>query len=402
MTGELQPLRAAIEARRDEMARLVADLVAIPTENPPGVRYEEALGVFAAACDRLGFAVEVRPVPGARREGQEPRWWLRATWGQGHRVVHFHGHIDVVPANADDLFQPRIADETIFGRGSSDMKGGLVSMLYGMRALAEAGRTLDGRIALTVVPDEETGGALGSRALLDAGLLTGADAVAMYTAEPTSGVIWNGCRGAITCRVRVPGRPAHVGLQHLGVNAFERGLRLLDRLRALKQDVEARRTAFAIEPEAARASILMLGGEVSGSRNFNLVPASFCFSVDRRLNPEEDFDTERRRLLEAIHGADVGAEVEIIQEARPAGVAASSPAALALAGAIAEVQGRPARFELCPGMLEIRFHAERGIPAFAYGPGLLSVSHGPKEFVKRRDVEECALIYARAAAHLLS
>jgi len=402
MTGEVQPLRAAIEARRDEMAQLVADLVAIPTENPPGVRYEEALGVFAAACDRLGFAVEVRRVPGGPREGQEPRWWLRATWGQGTRVVHFHGHIDVVPANADGLFQPRIADETIFGRGSSDMKGGLVSMLYGMHALAEAGRALDGRIALTVVPDEETGGALGSRALLDAGLLVDDGAVAMLTAEPTSGVVWHACRGAITWRVRVPGRPSHVGLQYLGVNAFERAWRVLNALQALKSEVEARRTGFPIEPEAARASILMLGGEVSGGANFNVVPDTFMFSVDRRLNPEEDFDVERARLLEAIHGARVGAEIEVIQEARPAGVSDTAPAAMALAAAVAEVRGVAPRFELCPGMLEIRFHAEKGVPAFAYGPGLLSVSHGPKEFVKRRDLEECALIYARAAAHLLS
>ena len=104
------------------------------------------------------------------------------------------------------------------------------------------------------MPDEETGGALGSRALLDAGLLVDQRAVAMLTAEPTSGVVWNACRGAITCRVRVPGRPSHVGLdtRRQRVRAV---LARANSLHALKQEVESRHTAFPIEPEAARASI---------------------------------------------------------------------------------------------------------------------------------------------------
>jgi succinyl-diaminopimelate desuccinylase len=394
-------LQTAVQARRDEIAQLVAELVAVPTENPPGVEYERSLRLFAAACERLGFDAEVQRVPG-QDNGASPRWWLRTFWGRGSRTVHFHGHIDVVPANGPGLFEPRITEDTIFGRGSSDMKGGLVSMLYAMHAIKESGVALDGRIALTVVPDEETGGARGSRALLDAGLLVDDGAVAMFTAEPTSGVIWHACRGAITCRVRVPGRPSHVGLQHLGVNAFERGWRVLNALHALKQEVEVRQTRYPIEPDAARFSILMMGGEVSGGANFNVVPDAFSFSLDRRLNPEEDFDTEKSRLIDAIRGAGVGAEIEIIQEARPAGVPDTAPAARALAAAIEEGHGEPARFELCPGMLEIRFHAEKGVPAFAYGPGLLSVSHGPKEFVKRGDLEDCAVIYARTAMALLS
>jgi acetylornithine deacetylase/succinyl-diaminopimelate desuccinylase-like protein len=56
---------------------------------------------------------------------------------------------------------------------------------------------------------------------------------------------------------------------------------------------------------------------------------------------------------------------------------------------------------MCPGLLEIRFYAERGIPAFAYGPGLLTVSHGPNEFVPLERIVECAQVYALTAAKLL-
>jgi succinyl-diaminopimelate desuccinylase len=65
------------------------------------------------------------------------------------------------------------------------------------------------------------------------------------------------------------------------------------------------------------------------------------------------------------------------------------------------VTGRAPKFEMCPGLLEIRFYAERGIPAFAYGPGLLTVSHGPNEFVPVERIVECAQVYALTGAKLL-
>jgi acetylornithine deacetylase/succinyl-diaminopimelate desuccinylase-like protein len=100
------------------------------------------------------------------------------------------------------------------------MKGGIVSMLYSIRALQECRMDLNGKIALTLVPDEETGGARGSAWLAAQGLL-GRNGVGMLMPEPTSGVVWNANRGAISLRVSVRGKSAHVGLQHRGENSFE-------------------------------------------------------------------------------------------------------------------------------------------------------------------------------------
>ena len=89
--------------------------------------------------------------------------------GDGPETVYFHGHFDVVPAQSRDQFSPSRADGTITGRGSADMKGGLVSMLYGAVAARELG-LLDGRrIVLHFVCDEETGGHAGSGHLRDHG-----------------------------------------------------------------------------------------------------------------------------------------------------------------------------------------------------------------------------------------
>src|SRR5207248_2212279 len=144
-----------------------------------------------------------------------------------------------------------------FGRGSADMKGGIVAMLFAVRALRECGIALNGRIGLTLVPDEETGGARGSAWLASQGLI-GRDAEGMLLPEPTGGIIWNANRGAISLRVTVLGKSAHVGLQHQGENAFERMLRVVDSLQELKREVEQRTTAYKIGPQQARRSILML------------------------------------------------------------------------------------------------------------------------------------------------
>jgi acetylornithine deacetylase/succinyl-diaminopimelate desuccinylase-like protein len=284
------------------------------------------------------------------------------------------------------------------------MKSGLAAMIYAAVALRDCGIKLDGRIGLVFVPDEETAGARGSRHLAGRGLL-GEDGIGMLTPEPTGGVVWNANRGAITLQVSVRGKSAHVGRQHEGVNAFERMLPVAQALAQLKADVESRTTAFHLQPEAARRSILMLGGRAEAGTNFNTVPEKCSFTIDRRINPEEDFDEEKRRLFDVIERARAAGaelEVEVLQEGRSCGVDPESALGVALARNVEAVMGRPAQFEMCPGLLEIRFYAERGIPAFAYGPGLLTVSHGPNEFVPTERIVQCAQIYALTAAEMLA
>ena len=79
----------------------------------------------------------------------------------------------------------------------------------------------------------------------------------------------------------------------------------------------------------------------------------------------------------------------------------SQPLARALAKSIHEITRRAPQFEMCPGLLETRFYAQRNIPALACGPGRLSVSHGPNEFVSLREMENCAAVYALTAVNLL-
>src|SRR5262249_19380145 len=141
-----------------------------------------------------------------------------------------------------------------------------------------------------------TAGPRGSKFLDSQGLL-GRNAIGMLTPEPTDGVIWNANRGAITLKITINGKSAHVGRQFEGVNAFEGMMALAQELAELKQEVEERVTGCEIQPEKAKHSILLLGGQSGGGTNFNVVPESCWFTVDRRINPEENFQAEKDRLM---------------------------------------------------------------------------------------------------------
>ena len=407
MTSAVQETGALVEwlqKREDEMAKLLAELVSIPTENPPGKNYGACVDLLEKELRRRGLDCERVPAPNQERDGGETLVSLLAGYGRGERTLYFHGHYDVVPAQSADQFQPVRKEHYLFGRGTCDMKGGIVAMLYAILALKEWIGELGGRIELTLVPNEETGGEGGSAWLAAQGRL-GRGGIGMLLAEPTSGVVWNANRGAISLRVRVLGKSAHVGLQHQGQNAFERMIRVVQRLQGLKQEVEQRATSFNIGADQARQSILMLGGQSGGGANFNVVPEKCWFTIDRRINPEQDLAVEKAKLLEVLEDCKrdgIPLEWEILQEGNASSSREDDGLGAALSENIQAVTGVAPRFEMCPGLLETRFYAAKGIPAYAYGPGLLSVAHGPNEYVDLRKVVDCAAIYALTAKTALS
>src|SRR5438046_503632 len=304
--------------REDEMAALLAELVAIPTENPPGKNYRACADLLENRLRRVDLECERLEAGDSKEATSDSPVCLLANYRRGERVFYFHGHYDVVPAQSREQFQPFRKDHFLFGRGSCDMKGGIVAMLYAILALRECDAVLNGRIALTLVPNEETGGEGGSAGLATQGRL-GRGGIGMLLAEPTSGVVWNANRGAISLRVRVLGKSAHVGLQHQGENAFERMVQVVERVQELKREVEQKTTGYNIGADQARRSILMLGGESGGGTNFNVVPEACWITIDRRINPEENMEEEKSRIiatLESCKREGLRLEWQILQEGR--------------------------------------------------------------------------------------
>ena len=138
-------------------------------------------------------------------------------------VLHFNGYYDVVPPGSGwsitEPFKAKVASGRIYGRGSTDMKCGITSILIASKALAEFCSNFNGSIELSFTPDEEVGGATGVGYILRRGI---AFPDYCIIAEPSSTeCIWFSHKEVLWVRVVVKGKAAHGSTPWLGVNAFE-------------------------------------------------------------------------------------------------------------------------------------------------------------------------------------
>ncbi|MGH3714356.1 MAG: M20/M25/M40 family metallo-hydrolase, partial [Micromonosporaceae bacterium] len=156
------------------------------------------------------------------------------------RSLMLNGHVDVVPPGdltawrTGDPYSGRVVGGQLYGRGACDMKAGLVAALYAVRALRRTGVPLDGDVLVACVPGEEDGG-LGTYGLLRRGWRAGGCVIP----EPTGLDVVPANGGALTFRLRVPGRSAHASRRTEGVSAVERFWPVFTALR----DLERRRNA---------------------------------------------------------------------------------------------------------------------------------------------------------------
>jgi succinyl-diaminopimelate desuccinylase len=402
------PIRDWLDERAEEMADLLERLVAVDSENPPGRALRQCAELLRETMDGLGLSPEIIDITDPTGRLEDPcivRGATGTAGSGGTKLVYFHGHFDVVPAQDRRQFTAIRRDGRIIGRGTADMKGGIVSMLYGAAAAQDLGLLGDGRIVLHLVCDEETGSVVGAGHLRSADLIN-PNALAMLTAEPSGGSIWHAARGALSLRVDIEGREAHVGQADRGVNAFQHMLHIARPLERYAADMARRHTAFPVGPGEAPGTMLVIGGLSGAGSNFNVVPGNAYFTVDGRYNPEEDLDVETKRLTSLIEdaAAEIGATVavEVTQRQPPASTDASHPAAGTLATVVEAVEGTPARFEMCAGILETRWYAQLGIPAFGFGAGRLDVSHGPEEYVDEAAMRRAAAVYSLYAAQMLA
>src|SRR5258708_5381120 len=127
-----QRLLAWLDPREDEMAALLTELVSVPTENPPGRNYRVCADLLEKRLCQAGLTCKRHDFPSLSTgvdDGNEPAASLMASFGNGKRTLYFHGHYDVVPAQSPEQFQPVRKEHFLFGRGSCDMKGGIVLVI---------------------------------------------------------------------------------------------------------------------------------------------------------------------------------------------------------------------------------------------------------------------------------
>ena len=282
----------------DRHVETLLSLLSIDTQNPPGTT-RESIDAIDERFGSLGIETERITV-----DPEKPNLLARIP-GASDRTLLYQGHVDTVPFSAEewafDPFGDRDGDR-IYGRGATDMKGAVASMLLAAESFVRADEVPPLSIAFLFVSDEEVAGDAGMPAVLEAGAI---DAEACVVGETTSTdgrySTTVADRGSIWLTLTATGEAAHGSRPMLGVNAINA---LCSALEALNRRLPARRFEFdpavgAIIDESidyyadtlgeATARELFEGptvnvGTIEGGEMVNSVPEQATARVDIRLS----------------------------------------------------------------------------------------------------------------------
>ena len=371
MKSSKQEIIDLIDAGREAQIAFLAELVRIPSDNPPGDCAPHAEKA-AALIEALGFEVERHPVPVdlTREQGMisVTNLIIRRTFGEGQTIA-LNAHGDVVPPGAGwsvDPYGAEVREGSMYGRGVAVSKSDFATYLFALKALEESGEPLAGTIELHFTYDEEAGGETGPKWLLEQGLtkpdlaISAGFSFAVITAH-------NGC---LHLEVKVAGRSAHAARPETGVDALETAIAILA---ALYEE----RTTYEEKPSeiAGIGAPQLTIGLIEGGINTNVVPDRVTFRLDRRLIPEENAGEVEARLRQVIEDAAAAFPEAIIKVRRILLAEPLTP--LAGGGALADALCRRASeifgCEVTTGGVPLytdaRHYAAAGIPTVLYGAG---------------------------------
>lgn len=242
-----ESIKAAVAARRDEIVKMILDLVATPsvTGNEGAAQkmvadtlqhYGLDVDVFLSSAEEIADYVthvgeqatfENRPSIVAKRDGKG-----------GGKSLMLAGHVDTVPVEdrAKWSYAPEgeIVDDRIYGLGSSDMKSGVVAAMVVPRILEDLGVQLKGDLLINTVTGEEDGG-LGTMSTI----LHGYRADGIVITEPTDGIVNIASGGSLVFRLTIEGKAAHGGHRNAGVSAIEKFVPIFQDLLAWEAERQA-------------------------------------------------------------------------------------------------------------------------------------------------------------------
>jgi succinyl-diaminopimelate desuccinylase len=409
-------LRREVENAREEIVDFAAELVRVPSVNPPGDAYREAAEALGRRLAAFGFDVDYLVAAGhPDHSDRHPRVnvvGLRR--GRSLRpLLHLNGHLDVVPAGDGwslDPFSGLVRDGRLYGRGTSDMKAGIAAAVYAAECVRRAGVALEGSVEVSGTVDEESGGFAGTAFLCETGRISSDRVDHVIIPEPL-GVdrICVGHRGVYWFEVTAHGRVAHGSMPFLGVSAIERMGRFLESVRTeLLPELARRTTRMPVIPEGARKATLnvnsIVGGQAGQSPQTPCV-ADRCSAVfDRRFLPEEGFETTKTEIEAPLKKMGAGFELRDLMVVHPVETPADSPLIATLKRTIPEVLGRDATLIASPGTYDHK-HVTRlgGIPhCVAYGPGILELAHQIDEYCEIEDLVRSTEVLALTLLDLLA
>jgi succinyl-diaminopimelate desuccinylase len=395
-----------------EMAFL-AELVKVPTDNPPGDCAPHA-GRAAQLLTELGFKVETHPVPfgyvAAAGMKSVTNLIVRHRFGDGP-VVALNAHGDVVPPGLGWTHDPYGAaiesskfGSVMYGRGVAVSKSDFATYAFALLALRELAshEALSGTVELHLTYDEEVSGTLGPKWLLDNNLTKPDFAIA----AGFSYAVVNAHNGCLHFDVEVTGKQAHAAQPDSGRDALEAATAILTALYKYRARL-ARRKSRSTGIKSPTLNV----GTIAGGFAANVVPDRVTLRLDRRVIPEEngaEVEKELRLVIAAAAKPYRGIKVETrrILAALPLG---PQPGWERISDALRRHAARILKVRIpvkgVPLYTDARHYAERNIPIVLYGAGPRTIleanAHNANENLRLNDLRAATKIVALTVRDLL-
>ena len=410
---------AEVEAARDEIVAFTAELIRVPTVNPPGEFYRDCAELIGRRLAKTGLAVQyVEAVGRPEHAAAHPRVNVvgRGEGAAGHPRLHLNGHFDVVPPGdgwSVDPFAGVVRGGRIYGRGASDMKSGIAAAIFAVEAIRRAGVDLHGAVDISGTVDEESGGFAGVAYLCEAGIIAAPETGYAIIPEPFGPArICVGHRGVYWFDVIAHGRSAHGSMPHLGHSAINDMGTLLEAFRTrLGPELAARLSALPVVPGLSRRPSLnvngVVGGQAGETTQSPCVADRCTATFDRRFMPEESFEEVRDEIADLVAAVERRSprrrfRIEERMVVHPVQAPSGSPVTRALSAAVAKVCGKPAELVASPGTYDQKHFARiAGVEhCVAYGPGPLEEAHQPDESCAVDDLVASTQVLALAVLEL--
>ena len=378
----------------DEIRDIAIELIRAVGENPPGEEGPTA-GVLGRACRQRGLEVSVTEVEPGR-----PNVSAVLPGGTDPGLLLL-GHTDVVPVGdgwSVEPFGAQVRGGRVYGRGASDMKGGLTACVVAMSAIARAGVMLSGPVELAAVVDEEETGK-GIRHYLAAGQLR--PFAGCIVAEPTDLQTIIAARGDSYVEITVTGSSAHSGNPADGRNAIYGAA-------AVIAEIERIHTELAADTHPLVGPATWSVGQVQGGTGTSTVPAECLVIADRRLLPAEQVTTvlaDITNRVDALGLTQRGLQVAVRMTMDMPGFQTPTehPLVMVATQAVRDAGGPHLPLAgwtaACDGGFIAR---DAGVPVVVLGPGsVANQAHRADESVALAELLVAARSYALCALRLL-
>lgn len=400
-----------IESEKENMVQFLQELVAIPSDNPPGDCYKIAEHTEKRLKDFRFDDVsllEVEPEL-VKKKGMVRLANVVSKAGFGDQkgpeiVLNAHGDV-VAPGHGwtYDPYGGKIVDGKLYGRGAAVSKSDIATYTFATMALRQFADQLSGTVSLAFTFDEEIGGLLGPKWLIDHGHI---DPDLAISAGFSYSIV-NAHNGCLHLEIKLKGKSAHAAAPHTGHDALEAMTGVLQAIYEYRDTLKDIRSNI---PGIDTPAITV--GLISGGINTNVVPDECTIRIDRRMIPEEDankVEAEIRRLVEQKAKSYEGIQVEIQQVllARNFGpTPEDSPLIQTLATNWKDIMGKEeVEIDGIPLYTDGRLFAEAGIPTVLFGAGprtlLEANGHRADEHVRVEDLVKATKIVALTLYDLL-